>query len=355
MALWLIRAGRYGQHEKRFFDDHRCYLTWDGTEDLDLSTVNDYQGVKALLANLYPDEKPKTRINWASQIAPFVFEIQKGDWIVVPRKTTSALAFAEVTNGYAYDPNADETYRHSIKVKWLNVAVPRASFDQDLLYSFGAYMTVCRMSKNNAEARIRTMGKTGWNSSGSDFSIVAQMGSGVLDATISDQIEPIEEHFDVEQSARDQITKIVQARFKGHDMAQLVGAILRAQGFKTHISPPGPDGGIDILAAPGTFGFAEPRICVQVKSHQSPVERTVLDALGGVMKKVNASHGLLVSWGGFKGSVDKEETQQYFHMRLWDSDDLIDELLAVYDKLDADIRAQLPLKRVWTLAVGNEP
>ncbi len=349
MALWLIRAGKYGEHEQRFFADGRCYLTWDGTEDTDLAKVKDFEGVKELLAKLYPDEKPKTRINWASQIAPFVFDVQKGDWVVLPRKHTSALAFAEVLEGYAFDPKAEATYRHSIKVKWLNTDVPRTAFDQDLLYSFGAFMTVCRMAKNNAEARVRAMEKAGWKSTKAGVSALPQSKAAAQEST-----EAIEEHFDVEQSARDQITKVVQARFKGHGMAELVGAVLRAQGFKTHISPPGPDGGIDILAAPGTFGFAEPRICVQVKSQQSPVERAVLDALGGVMKKVNATHGLLVCWGGFKGSVSKEEAQQFFHMRLWDADDLIDELLAVYDKLDADIRAQLPLKRVWTLAATDE-
>jgi len=349
MALWLVRAGKYGEHEKRFFTDGRCYLTWDGTEETDLSTVKGYEGVKELLAKLYPDEKPKTRINWASQIAPFVFEVQKGDWVVLPRKHTSALAFAEVVEGYAFDPKADATYRHSIKVKWLTTDVPRTAFDQDLLYSFGAFMTVCRMAKNDAEARVRAMEKAGWKSTKASLALLPQSK-----AASQDQPEAIEEHFDVEQSARDQITKVVQARFKGHGMAELVGAILRAQGFKTHISPPGPDGGIDILAATGTFGFSEPRICVQVKSQQSPIERAVLDALGGVMKKVSATHGLLVCWGGFKGSVDKEEAQQFFHVRLWDADDLIDELLAVYDKLDADIRAQVPLKRVWTLAAAEE-
>jgi restriction system protein len=349
MALWLIRAGKYGEHEQRFFKDGRCYLTWDGTEDIDLATVKGFEGVKEMLAKLYPDEKPKTRINWASQIAPFVFDVQKGDWVVLPRKHTPALAFAEVVEAYAFDPKAEATYRHSISVNWITTDVPRTAFDQDLLYSFGAFMTVCRMAKNNAEARVRAMEKVGWKATKASAAPLTQSK-----ASPQDQADAIEEHFDVEQSARDQITKLVQARFKGHGMAQLVSAILRAQGFKTHLSPPGPDGGIDILAAPGTFGFAEPRICVQVKSQQSPVERAVLDALGGVMKKVNATHGLLVAWGGFKGSVDKEEAQQFFHVRLWDADDLIDELLAVYDKLDADIRAQIPLKRVWTLAAADE-
>ncbi|RTQ34345.1 restriction endonuclease [Variovorax gossypii] len=349
MALWLIRAGKYGQHEQRFFNDSRCYLTWDGTEDIGLSTVKDFEGVKALLATLYPDEKPKTRINWASQIAPFVFEVKKGDWVVLPRKHTSALAFAEVLEGYSFNPTAESTYRHSVKVKWLNINVPRTAFGQDLLYSFGAFMTVCRMSKNDAEAKVRAMERAGWKSM-SDGAVLVPRNKSPLE----EYAEPGDERFDVEQSARDQITKVLQARFKGHGMAQLVGAILRAQGFKTHVSPPGPDGGIDILAAPGTFGFAEPRICVQVKSQQSPVERAVLDALGGVMKKVSATHGLLVCWGGFKSGVDREEAQQFFHVRLWDADDLIDELLAVYDKLDADIRALLPLKRVWTLAAPED-
>lgn len=349
MALWLIRAGKYGQHEQRFFSDSRCYLTWDGTEDIDLKKVKNFEGVKELLAKLYPDEKPKTRINWASQIAPFVFEVQKGDWVVLPRKRTAALAFAEVLETYSFNRKAQATYRHSIKVKWLNIDVPRTVFDQDLLYSFGAFMTVCRMAKNNAEARVRAMEKAGWNSTNAGTSLPTQAKAPLQGAP-----ETIEEHFDVEQSARDQITKVVQARFKGHGMAELVGAILRAQGFKTHISSPGPDGGIDILAAPGTFGFAEPRICVQVKSQQTPVERAVLDALGGVMKKVHATHGLLVCWGGFKGSVSKEEAQQFFHIRLWDANDLINELLTIYDKMDADTRAQLPLKRVWTLAAADE-
>lgn len=117
MALWLIRAGKYGEHEPRFFADSACYLTWDRTEAHDLHLAKDYEGIKALLAELYPDEKPKTRINWASQIAPFVFDIQPGDWVAVPHKHKPAIAFGEVIKGYAFDPKADETYRHSIRVK----------------------------------------------------------------------------------------------------------------------------------------------------------------------------------------------------------------------------------------------
>jgi len=42
------------------------------------------------------------------------------------------------------------------------------------------------------------------------------------------------------------------------------------------------------------------------------------------------------------------------HVRLWDAYALIDELLGVYDKLDADLRALIPLKRVWTRTAPDE-
>jgi predicted Mrr-cat superfamily restriction endonuclease len=40
-------------------------------------------------------------------------------------------------------------YRHSRAVKWVNLDVPRSVFDQDILYSFGAIMTI-RLRSNGA-------------------------------------------------------------------------------------------------------------------------------------------------------------------------------------------------------------
>ncbi|MEZ5742084.1 MAG: hypothetical protein R3E68_23395 [Burkholderiaceae bacterium] len=209
MALWLIRAGRYGEHEQRFLADSACYLTWEGTEDRDLSQAIDYEGIKALLAEIYPDEKPKTRINWASQIAPFVFDIQIGDWVVMPHKHKPAIAFAEVTKGYAFDAKADPTYRHSIRVNWLNTDVPRMSFDQDLLYSFGAFMTVCRMARNDAEARVRAMAKSGWKSQG--LGALTPTTSQHQKTVFRDLPPDIGEHLDVEQSARASARRTVRS------------------------------------------------------------------------------------------------------------------------------------------------
>jgi len=61
-----------------------------------------------------------------------------------------------------------------------------------------------------------------------------------------------------------------------------------------------------------------------------------------------------VCWGGFKSSVDRETAHHFFRVRLWDQDDLIDQLLAQYASLDEDLRAELPLKRIWTVALQEE-
>ena len=111
---------------------------------------------------------------------------------------------------------------------------------------------------------------------------------------------------------------------------------------------------MDILAAIGSLGFGDPKLCVQVKSGDTPRDRPTLDQLIGTMRNFRAEHGLLVSWGGFKSSVIKEEAHQFFQVRLWDSDAVIEELLNVYDKLDDDLKAEIPMKRVWALTVSED-
>ena len=112
--------------------------------------------------------------------------------------------------------------------------------------------------------------------------------------------------------------------------------------------------GIDILAAGGAFGFDRPRICVQVKSGDSPTDRPEFTQLIGAMQSVGADQGLFVSWGGFKSTVLKEVPAKFFKVRIWNENDLIEQLLANYDKLDPDIRVELSLKRIWTIASPDE-
>lgn len=117
---------------------------------------------------------------------------------------------------------------------------------------------------------------------------------------------------DLEQLARDQNGKLIDRKFKGDRMEELVEAILKAQGYTTYRTPKGPDKGVDILAASGELGFGSPKICVEVKSGDDPVDHPTLQQLNGAMHEVNAETGLLVSWGGFKSSVERERARIFF-------------------------------------------
>lgn len=345
MALWLVRAGRHGEHEKKFLEENRIYLTWGGLSH-DLAPKQDRGELRALLEEVYPDT-PKRRIsNHLGQIWAFSQEITRDDWIVLPSKQKPAIHVAKVKGDYTFDHAGEDPFFHYREIEWITQDVPRTNFDQDLLYSFGAFMTICRLSRNDAEARIRKMAESEWKSPGA--------APGIPKKEDGDSTENSEDLVDLAQVARDQLAKFIIAKFKGHGLARLVDAVLRARGYTTYLSPEGTDKGIDILAAPEPMGFGEPRVCVQVKSGDSPLDRPTLDQLIGVMQNVQAKQGLLVSWGGFKASVDKEKATQFFRVRLWDQGDLIDQVLAHYDTLDEEIRTELPLKRTWVVVEAAE-
>lgn len=341
MALWLVRAEKHGEFEEKFLTDNKIYLCWNHLSH-DLSGLANQQKLRTLMQQVYPNNSAKKNINQGSQIWAFSHKMSAGDWVALPSKFKAAIHFGKITGEYTFNSKAKDPFYHYRNVDWFATDIPRSNFDQDILYSLGAFMTICQIKRNNAEQRIKAMAENNWKSSH------ALKPKTVKEAT--DEAEDAGESFsDLEELSLDQIAKTVIAKFKGHKMAVLIDGILKAQGYTTFLSPEGPDKGIDILAGMGPMGFGEPRICVQVKSGDSPLDRPTLDQLIGTMQNIQATQGLLVSWGGYKSSIDKEKATQFFRVRLWDQKDLIEQLLKHYDKLDEDLKADLPLKRIWTI------
>lgn len=152
----------------------------------------------------------------------------------------------------------------------------------------------------------------------------------------------------------DEISDFLIRNYKGHGLARIVEAILKAKGFTVYRSPKGADHGVDLLASSGGLGFSAPKICVQVKSGEEAIERTILDQLIGTMANVGADFGLLVSWGGFKSSIIRDVPMQFFKVRLWSRIEILNELLNCYDLLDEEIKQEIPLKRIWVLDNGED-
>ena len=342
MAVWLIRAGSHGEYEHKFLEDSRVYVTWDDL-DVNIHELANREALTDALRSVNPDAKPKAITNWVSQIWPFAHEINTGDWVVLPLKSQRAIQIGEVTGDYQFEPKGPNPYFHWRPVKWIGEAIPRDHFGKDLLNTFGAFMTICRVKKNNAEERMIAMRERDWKPE-----------------KVADFVQPSDPtgettgDWDLEEDASDGIARLVIARFKGHGLTRLAEAILKAQGYTTWRSPEGADGGVDILAGAGPLGFGTPRLCVEVKSEDSPIDRPTVDKLLGAVKKFGAEEGLFISWSGFKANVQKELASSFFSVRLWTQKEMLEALFAVYDRLDEDIRAELPLKRIWTVAIQEE-
>lgn len=331
MPLWMVRAGRRGEQENRAIEEN--IVTIGKNEFPDLSSFKSRDELKELYSKIRPEHSTHQAATQIGQAWTFSNKIKEGDVVVLPLKTQSTIAIGKIVGPYEYRTNMGNEIHHVRKVQWIKTDIPRTEFDQNLLYTLGSACTVCQVQRNNAEEKVKAI-----------------IEGRKLPPIIDDNGEEI----DIEQVSRDHILEYIKQKFKGHDLARLVDAVLQCQGYTTKVSPPGPDGGVDILAGTGAMGFGSPRLCVQVKSSSSPSDVTVFRNLVGTLQSFSAEQGLLVCWGGFKSSVLAEARRSFFSVRLWDSGELLEAILKNYDKFSDSLQAELPLKRIWSLVQEEE-
>jgi restriction system protein len=243
---------------------------------------------------------------------------------------------------YEYKAEQPVDAKHTHRVKWLG-DIARSALLPDLRYSFGGAMTIFRINKPGAEDTVLRL------ATGRKPAPLAN------DAPHDDVATDLDGSIDIGETARDEIRTYITQRFKGHGLTRLVAAVLQTQGYTVSIAPEGADKGVDIIAGKGPLGFEAPRLAVQVKSGDSPADSATVQQLRGAMAATKADHGLFVSWGGYKGSLNWQSTvNQHFDLRLWTDVDLIEALESCYEQLPADVQAELPLQRVWTLVPSDE-
>jgi restriction system protein len=339
MSLWVVRAGRHGEQEGVAVKE--CLVCHGWNELPDYSAFRTKDELRPIYRDTYNHESEKQVISGLGQVWRFAREIQKGDLVALPLKTESAFAFGRITGDYQYKQFAPNVM-HIRRVEWLKT-VPRSVFPKDILFSMNSALTVFTVYRNDAESRVNKILALA--------PLVRELDTENADAGNEGFAD--DDTVNLEETARDEILKFIQAKFKRHDLARLVDAVLKAQGYKTEVSSPGPDGGVDILAGSGSLGFDQPRLCVQVKSGSSAEGQKTFNELLGVVSKFASQQGLLVSWGGFTNPVKLDARKDFFKIRLWDQGDLVDAVLQNYELLDDEIKAELPLKRMWMLVTDE--
>ncbi len=152
---------------------------------------------------------------------------------------------------YEYrDKPAVSDFRRVRRVNWL-ARRSRDELPKTILYSLGSLLAVFRPSgRDHILALLK----------GED-----QQGGGP-DTGLQDPPEIGEDLFPDLQARSDELIRSKVAGLDGYEMQDLVAGILRAMGYYTRVSPPGADGGVDIVASSDPLGIEQPMVRAQVKA-----------------------------------------------------------------------------------------
>lgn len=347
MTAWLVRAGSTGEREQWAI---ATGVTGAGYGDVEsLEDADTREKVLEKVEAGIPGQKVGAVRNFAAQLWALRGRMEIGDLVVMPLKRSATIAIGIIAGPYVYDSNEpDPERRHFRKVSWESTDVARSRISQDLLYSLGAFSTICRVQRNDAEFRLRTAMKTG-RDPGARTEPKPPSAQQAASAAM-DEIDQEDVPVDISRYAADSIASRITEVYSGHKMESLVSEILKADGFVCTEHGQGPDDGIDIVAGKGLLGLDSPRLIVQVKSQASPVDSATISQLHGSLSIHKADQGLLIAWGGLTPSARKLVDSQRFAIRVWDADELVIQVQNHYPAFPARVRQELPLKQIWTLA-----
>ena len=153
MTLWLVRAGRDGEHANLFAEQSRVGVGFSFPEDI--SHIGGRDELMARYEERYPGYSTQQMAKPVGQMWTLARVMESGsDHVIVPFKRKRAFRIAKVSGNYRFDPSFSKDVPHTRPIEWVSDEIPRTAFAQDLLNSLGAIMTVCRIHKNEAESRI---------------------------------------------------------------------------------------------------------------------------------------------------------------------------------------------------------
>ena len=247
VTLWGIHAGRTGDAETLFIDSKVIAIGWANIGDL--STIpHTRDAFKAQYVSKTPNANPNAVPGSAGQLFRFVHEMKIGDLVAFPAKHTRTIHIGRVVGEYRHAPSISKGYPNQRSVEWIKEN-PRTHFSQGALYEIGSALSLFTV-KTYADEFFAAV----------DAKKVSKPILATEDQTVA------EVKHEVEETTSDFILKVLAQETKGHPFADFVGNLLQTMGYRTRVSPPGADGGIDIVAHKDELGFEPPIIKVQVKS-----------------------------------------------------------------------------------------
>jgi restriction system protein len=320
---WMVRAGRHAVFIDDFRDGGLVSIGWEELGSLDAYSTR--AELAHAIAKAWPETGKQHQSMAVGQVWRFKDEIGKDDTVVTYDPGRRVYLVGTVTEVYRFDPTREE-HPHIKKVRW-DGEVSRDLLSADTKNSLGAISTIFLVPKEAAADLKRAMS--------------SQAPADPPEAVEAEEAVLAE---DMQAKALEFI-KDRAAKLDWDQMQRLVAGLLRAMGYKTQISPAGPDRGKDIVASPDGFGFESPRIVVEVKHRKGAMgSQEIRSFLGGRHKD---DKGLYVSTGGFSKDARYEAERASIPLSLMDIDELVAAIIENYEKLDNETRQLLPLRRLY--------
>lgn len=323
MFFWCIRAGATGDADDLFLKHNRIAVGWPRVGNLSTLALNKEQ-LKIKITEAYPDKKPGAVPGDAGMLFRFVCEMKQGEFVLYPSKKDNEIHVGRIIGDYTYCPDINANYPNQRTVEWVK-SLPRTRFSQGALYESNSALTLFQVRNYVSEFAAALDGKN----------ILPPPPVDPTVAIVAAQIE---------QNTRDFVMKQLARQLKGHPLAGFVADLLQAMGYRTRVSPEGPDGGVDIVAHRDELGLEPPIIKVQVKSTGGSIGSPEVTQLYGI---VGANEcGLFVTLGSFTIQA-KNFAKEKPTLRLIDGNELVELVLAHYEQLDARYKGLMPLRRVY--------
>lgn len=324
-TMWMIRAGQGGT----LFDDFKENgIVKIGLPRIgDLSDLRSRSAITEELDSRFPEWSKGKRGIWAGQLYRFANKIEVGDDLLTYDPSRRVYLLGTVGSDYIHDTSQPEGWTCVRRVNW------REEIDRDILSvstknSLGAISSLFRIPTEAASEILR-----------------AKEG-GLKKEEVEADAESEEDILfrDIETRALEFIQDRIN-RLDWEEMQKLVAGLLRAMGYKTVVSPDGPDRGKDIVASPDGFGFEAPRIVVEVKHRKESMgSQQIRSFLGG---RHPDDKGLYVSTGGFTKEALYEAERANIPVKLMNLPELVNALLENYEKLDIETQRLVPLKKTY--------
>lgn len=328
--LWVVRAGRDAIYVEDFLDKKMVAIGWNQVGDL--SGIHSREEVAAILMRSYPEyTKFQLSMN-TGQVHRFLWELVKGEIVLTYDPGKRIYHVGTVVGDYVYHPDYDVELRHTRAVNWTGT-VERDSLSAGTKNSLGSIATIFRASEAASDEVIALIDDRPMKSK-------PPLQEESHEAT-DDEVEVLQ---DTEQRAMDFLQDRLN-KLSWDQMQELVAGLLRAMGYKTRISPAGPDRGKDIIASPDALGFVSPRIVTEVKHRRGTMGAPDVRAFVGGLR--NHDNGLYVSTGGFTREARYEADRANHPLTLMDSTDLGKAIVENYDRMDLETRTLLPFKKIY--------